>query len=85
MDSGWSLLAAASVYMEDEHELAKATHLLRQNGFERAAFILGREWAAELKAKRKPRRKKLSKVKLAQGGYAWLPKDRVDGATETED
>lgn len=69
---------------ENENEMAQACHLLRQNGFERAAFIVGREWANELKAKRKPRKKGVW-VKLLGGGKAFLDKERVDEATERED
>jgi hypothetical protein len=70
--------------MDDPHELAKACHLCRQNGFEKAAFILGREWGNEIRAKRKPRRKMVA-VKLATGGKAWIEKGRLATATEIED
>lgn len=43
----------------DEHEeIAKAVEMCRENGWERAAFILARAWHEEIhkarKAKRKP-------------------------------
>ena len=70
--------------MDNENEMAQACHLLRQNGFERAAFILGREWANEIKAKKKPRRKMIP-VTLANGGAAWIESKRLKEAVEIED
>ena len=58
--------------------------MCRNAGMMHAAFILGKAGAESIRTARKPR-KKLSKVKLAQGGWAWLPKERVDEAEERED
>jgi hypothetical protein len=76
--------AAFSAFMDDSHELAKACHLCRQNGFEHAAFILGREWGNEIRAKRKPRRK-MVQVRLQNGGPAWIERGRLGEATERDD
>jgi hypothetical protein len=69
---------------EDENELAQACHECRQHGWQKAAAILAREWALQIKAARKPR-KKLVEVKLAHGGKAWLDRERVRDAEEIED
>ena len=71
--------------MDDElAELIRAGNMCRNAGMMHAAFILGREGANEIKAKRKPRRR-MVEVRLAQGGAAWIEKGRLDGAQEIDD
>lgn len=70
--------------MADESQLAEAVHLLRQRGLEGPAAMLAKAWGQSKQAGKKPR-KRMIEVKLAQGGWAWLPKDRVDGAQEIKE
>jgi hypothetical protein len=65
-------------------ELIAAGNLCKQHGFEHAAFILGREWGNEIRAKRKPRRK-MVQVRLQNGGPAWIERGRLGEATERDD
>jgi hypothetical protein len=70
--------------MADEvSELIRAAHLCRQNGMEHAAFILGREGAEAIKAKRKPRHR-MVEVRL-NGGPAWIESKRLKEAVEIDD
>jgi hypothetical protein len=70
--------------MEAIDELIIVGNWAKQNGYMHAAFILGKAGAEAIRSKRKPRRK-MVEVRLAEGGKAWLPKDRLDEATERED
>jgi hypothetical protein len=65
------------------NDLAEAIQLLRDRGYEHAAFLLGKAWAEEIAAKRKPR-KKMVEVKLAQGGAAWIEKGQLGTAIDKE-
>ena len=76
-------LMGKNLVLDESHELAHATLLLRQNGYEHAAAILAREWAAQLKAARHPRKSKVE-VRLAHGGKAWIDRERVRDAEEIE-
>jgi hypothetical protein len=85
MDSGWSLLAAALSFMDEElQELIAAGNLCKQSGYMHAAFILGKAGAEAIKAKKKPRRRMIE-VRLAEGGKAWIEKGRLSEAVEIED
>jgi hypothetical protein len=65
-------------------ELIAAGNLCKQHGFEHAAFVLGREGARAIQAKKKPRRK-MVQVRLQNGGPAWIERGRLGEATERED
>jgi hypothetical protein len=69
---------------EEVDELIIVGNWAKQHGMMHAAFVLGREGANEIRAKRKPRRKMVA-VKLATGGKAWIEKGRLSESTERED
>lgn len=68
---------------ESDGELAQAALLCRQNGFEKAAKVLGKHWRDEIMAA-KHRGRRGVWVKLAHGGRAFLDKEMVDSAEEYE-
>jgi hypothetical protein len=63
------------------NEYAEACHLCRCHGYSKAAAVLAREWAREIR-RGKTRRKKGVWVKLATGARAFLDRDAVEGAIE---
>jgi hypothetical protein len=66
---------------EDVDELLLAANTCKQNGWMKAAAILGREGAERIRATRRPRKKGV-KVRLIGGGFAVLDKVLVDRAEE---
>jgi hypothetical protein len=73
------------VCMEDDvSELILAGNLCRQNGYLKAATILGKEGAREIRAKRKPR-KRMIPVRLGNGSPGWIEKGRLNEAIEYGD
>lgn len=76
-------LMGKNLVLDESHELAHATLLLRQNGYEHAAAILAREWALQIKGNRKPRKAKIE-VRLKNGGRAWIERERMCDAEEIE-
>lgn len=71
--------------MDDElAELITVGNWAKQNGYLKAAFVLGKAGAEAIRSKRKPRRRMVA-VKLATGGKAWIEKGRLSEAVEIDE
>jgi hypothetical protein len=69
---------------DDIDELTLAGKLCMDAGYDHAAFILGREHAKEHQAKRKPRRRAGTWVKLPGGSWACLDSEKIREAEKRE-